>query len=113
MMGNVTWEMLGFLGGLLSLVIGLWARLERRLRGTEREANAKIGEVEREAHAKIEGVEKSLADYKLEVAKNYASNAHLKDLEARLLDSIRQLKEDIRELPKNIVDLMGAAGRPK
>ena len=70
---------LGFLT-FLTLLGGLWWRVETRISAGSKEAQKKADE----AMKKAETAHNQLNDFKLEVAENYAKNGFLKDVENRL-----------------------------
>ena len=78
--GPVTYEFIGALGGSLLAVGGVWVYL----------------------HNQIASIRNTLNEFKLEVAKEYVSNAHLNEVEKRLIDSIGELSNDIKSLGKEI-----------
>jgi uncharacterized membrane-anchored protein YhcB (DUF1043 family) len=54
-------------------------------------------------HRRISGHGRRLDDYKLEVAERYASVDHLKEVEGRLIDEIKGLRKDLKELTNAIL----------
>lgn len=54
-------------------------------------------------HRRISGQGRRLDDYRLEVADRYASVDHLKEVEGRLIDEIKGLREDLKELTRAIM----------
>lgn len=63
-----------------------------------RDADAAVARVHREAEGRDARLRDNLADYKLDVAKSYASIAHLKDVERRLTGHLLRIeaKLDLR-----------------
>ena len=55
------------------------------------------------------GGEKELAEYKTQVAKEYASMRHLKEVEERLVKAMDHLSDTISDMPQKIFDLFNAA----
>jgi hypothetical protein len=70
---------IGFLT-FLTLLAGLWWRVETRISAGSKDAMKKADE----AFQKAELSQSQLNDFKLEVAGNYAKNGFLKDVENRL-----------------------------
>ncbi|HQF30758.1 MAG TPA: hypothetical protein PLJ34_04855 [Hyphomicrobiales bacterium] len=64
------------IGAVVSVVAGVWWRIDGR----------------------IKGVERALSEYKLQVAKEYASVDHLKDVEQRLVNAVRDVSSEIHLL---------------
>lgn len=56
-------------------------------------------------HRRISGQGRRLDDYKLEVAERYASVDHLKEVETRLIDEIKGLRGDLKDLTGAILQL--------
>ncbi len=54
-------------------------------------------------HRRISGHGRRLDDYKLEVAERYSSVDHLKEVESRLIDEIKWLRKDLKELTSAIL----------
>ena len=63
----------------------------------------------RAAEDKTAAVEKELAEYKTQVAKEYASMRHLKEVEERLVKAMDHLSDTISDMPQKIFDLFNAA----
>lgn len=76
MTGVITMEGVSFVVGLIVVLAGFWWRIDSRMRK----------------------VETSLADYKLQAAKEFASVEHLKEVEVRLIASIDRLADRIDRL---------------
>ncbi len=84
---------LGWLIGAVFVPIGLW--LAKRLKDAEKS---------------LSQVDKSLSNYKLEAERQFASVSHLHDVEARLVDEIKGLRHDIKDLT-NAMHLLAAGAR--
>lgn len=56
-------------------------------------------------HRRISGHGRRLDDYRLEVAERYASVDHLKEVETRLIDEIKGLRDDLKDLTGAILQL--------
>lgn len=116
---QISWEIFTWVvGGLVSLIIANWvytwssdknivSTLEndnQLLHSRISSAGLKIDDNRLEAargDAEIRfEMRKALDQHKLDVAKEYASVVHLKDVENRLIAEIKGLREDIRELTK-------------
>lgn len=53
----------------------------------------------------LSNLNKDLQEFKLEVAKEYVSTAHLNEVEKRLLDSFTEVNEAIKDLRKEVLAL--------
>ena len=83
--------------GFVVAILGLWWRVETRI---------SAGAVK--AQAKAEQVEKDLNEFKLTVAKEYAPNGWVKDVESRMvtrfdqiMDELHGIREDFKEVVMN------------
>ena len=73
MMVVIDWQQVLAFAGAAAMVCGIWWRLQQQVTGNARTLDA----------------------YKLEAAEKYASIAHLKDVESRLVVSIDRLSDRI------------------
>jgi len=84
MSNPVIWEVfVWIIGPLLAFIAANWVHTYK--------ADQKL-------HARISGQGRRLDDYRLEVSEKYASVVHLKEVEDRLIDAIKGLREDIKDL---------------
>jgi hypothetical protein len=51
----------------------------------------------------------NLAEFKLEVAKSYASMEHIKDVELRLVDAINKLADSVEQMPSRVAEILKSA----
>jgi hypothetical protein len=58
----------------------------------------------------INGVAKSLDNFKIEVAKGYASMEHLQKVEERLVTAINRLDQSMKDLPRQMAEILTANG---
>lgn len=85
------------LGGLILTALGVYAGwVARIMKGegaaeTAAKALAKADEVSKELHSRIDGVAKDLGEFKEHVARDYASNRALEQMEKRVVDAISRL----------------------
>jgi len=80
----VIWEVFAWVIGLLLGFIGLnWVHTYRS---------------DQSLHARISRQGQRHDDYRLEVSEKYASVAHLKEVESRLIDELKGLRKDIKDL---------------
>lgn len=93
MNGPITFADLASLVALGGALAGLWWRLE-----------AAITKAREDTQKKIDAVTADLAEYKTEVAKEYARNGYLRDLEDRVLKRIDGLTTEIHGLRSDISD---------
>ncbi|WP_150526819.1 hypothetical protein [Roseibium sediminis] len=91
MKGAITWEQVLTLCAILSVLAGAWWFL----------------------FAYILSVKRELNEHKLEVAKGYASQAVLKDLEKRLVTELRELKQEFHTMPERFAAVFSAAKKDK
>ncbi len=56
-------------------------------------------------HNKMSAIKDDLQAFKLEVAKEYVSTAHLNEVEERLMRSMNDLSESIKQLRTEILNL--------
>lgn len=104
MSGPITFADLASLVGLIVALAGLWWRLEAAISKVRDDAQKKIDAVTAEAQRNIDAVRADLAEYKTEVAKDYARNGYLRDLEDRVLKRIDGLTTEIHGLRSDISD---------
>jgi len=85
--GPITWEAIVTIVALAGSVGGAWLRFEMAISA----ARAKSA-------SDIAAVEKELTDFKVEVAREYARNGYIKDVEQRLIDRLSSLDGKIDRL---------------
>lgn len=78
----ITWEMILTLSAVVSIVGGVWWKLQ----------------------ARIQQCHNDLSEFKLEVAEKYASGAQMKEVETRLIASIEKLESHIDKLIETLLD---------
>jgi len=61
----------------------------------------------------ILAVRRDLNDFRLEVAKSYASQELLKDLEARLVTELKDMKKEFHDMPERFAAVLVAASKDK
>ncbi|MEP1934937.1 MAG: hypothetical protein ABJJ37_26995 [Roseibium sp.] len=87
MTGTVSWDQLMYLATLGTLACCAWWFL----------------------FSYILAVRKELNEFRIEVAKEYASQELLKDLEDRLVAAVRELKDEFHDMPERLAVLIAAA----
>ena len=96
-LADVTLETILSLAGPMiaatGLVSGVWYRME-----------SKVESVRKEAAASIHEVEKTVSEFKLKVAEEYASWETVKNIEQRLTERMDSLSENVMKMPDLIVD---------
>lgn len=88
MSGAITFELVTFLIVTGSAVAGVWWFLFNSILAARRELQSEIQRIRQEFTA-----------YKLEVAQNYASVEHLKEVETRLVNAIEKLTDKLDTMP--------------
>lgn len=97
MEGVVTWSQFTWILGMAATVIGgQWWYIHVSNTGL---------------HSRVSNVGRRLDDYKVEVAKEYVSTSHLKDVEGRLNGSIEGLRIDMKDQTAAFNRLSGAVNR--
>jgi hypothetical protein len=95
------------LGGLLTLIAGLWWRVETRISSGSLEAIRRA----EAAQDKADLAHSQLNDFKLEVAENYARNGYLKDVEGRLIQRFDAIVHELHgmrtDFNKAMVEMAG------
>ena len=94
MSGNITWEIALLIVAAIGSGLGVWLRIEGRIKLAETEAKREITYVEK----KCLQVERALQDLKLEILKDFASVSHLEKVEDRLISAIRELTAEVKHL---------------
>lgn len=85
---------------LFSLLGGLWWRIEAAIAKVREDCDRRIVAL---SHM-VNTSNQALADYKTEVAKEYARNGYLRDVEERVIDRINSIASDIHGLRQEIGD---------
>lgn len=97
-----------YLVGLLftgaTALLGVWWRIELRIREVERKASHDIRNTEAVAQAGRALIGKDLSDFKLEVAKEYAAKETVRDLEDKIESRLESLAEKVDGMPDMIVE---------
>jgi hypothetical protein len=93
-------QLVGPFAALAGLVSGIWYRVEGKIEKVRSDADTAIEAANDKAHAN----EKALADFKLEVTKEYASWETVKAIETRLTERMDNLAESVMKMPDAIVD---------
>ena len=83
----ITWDQVTMLVGLAVVLSGAWWFL----------------------FSYILAVKKELNEFRLEVAKDYASQMLLKDLEKRLVIALKELRDEFHDMPERLAVLLKAA----
>lgn len=84
MSGAITWEQILFFFGLLSLVAGIWWRVEGKIDKGKLESST----VAAAANALASLTRQELADHKLHVSETYATKAGMQEQTSQLLRAI-------------------------
>ncbi|MBD8894049.1 hypothetical protein [Roseibium litorale] len=87
MTGPITWDQVTMLVGLAVVLCGAWWFL----------------------FSYVLAVKKELHEFRLEVAKDYASQRLLKDLEKRVVLELKELREEFHVMPERLAALLRAA----
>lgn len=111
MNGPVTWDVIYMLAGVVAGVLGIWWRVESRVEKGDAGAIARIERLEKlttkqheDRGDEIIAVSKDLADYKLHATGQFASHAHLKEVEERLTGAIDRLTNRVEQLPTRLAE---------
>lgn len=108
--GPVTFGDIAALFGFLATAAGLWWRFEGAFAKIREDADRQIDAL----NERVTAAEKALADYKTEVAKDYARNGYLREVEERVLKRIDGLTQEIHGLRADINDAVKLlAAQPK
>lgn len=83
----------GLLLTIAAMLLGVWWKIEQRIRGVEDDANEGL-----------RSAEKDLADYKLHVTQEYASWNSVQQIESRLAQRIDAVSNKIVEMPDLVLD---------
>jgi hypothetical protein len=71
MTGNITWEMIAGLFGIIVAILGIWRRVEGKIKEAADTANLRA----LSAQTKAETIATDLSKYQIHVAETYASKA--------------------------------------
>ena len=93
-------QLIGPFGVVAGLVSGIWYRVENKIEKVRSDAAAAVSAANDKAHAN----ETALAEFKLEVTKEYASWETVRAIEARLTERMDNLAESVMKMPDAIVD---------
>lgn len=103
----VTFELIVILVIFAGGVLGIWWRVEARIdRGDallQKQLATQLKAIE-DRREEILLAQKDLADYKLKAAQDFASVAHMKDVELRLATAIDRLTNRIEGLPRQFAE---------
>ena len=88
---QITGEMVTLFLALSGAIAGIWWRVEAKIQAAEEAA---------------EDAKAELARFQLTVAERYASMAHLKDVEVRLVTSIDRLTSQIDAMPDRMLRII-------
>lgn len=92
---------------LFSLLGGLWWRIEAAITKVREDGDKRIAALAEHVSANNKALadfKTELADYKTEVAKEYARNGYLRDVEERVIKRIDSIASDIHGLRQEIGD---------
>ncbi|WP_316196554.1 hypothetical protein [Bradyrhizobium sp. SZCCHNS3053] len=85
---------------LFGLISGIWYRVEGKINAGVADAKASGMAAQKRA----EEAEKSLFDFKLKVAEEYASWETVRSIESRLTERMDDLTQNVMKMPDAIVD---------
>lgn len=88
MTGAITWEQIMLFIGLLSLVAGIWWRVEGKIDKAKLEASA----VASAANALASLTRQELADHRLHCAESFITKAGMRETTAQIMDAIQGVK---------------------
>ena len=93
---------------ILTIVIGVMTIVSTGFGIWKSLANS-ISDVDEKLNSKSAAIEQRLNDFKLEVAKEYASISYMKDVEERLVGAIKSLSDAVNGMPDRVAGILAAA----
>jgi hypothetical protein len=84
--------------GLVTAVGALWWRIEQAIKAVKTEVDADISDIRKE----LKSVDADLRSFKTEVAKEYARNGYIRDVEERVLARVGEVVSEIHGLRAEI-----------
>jgi uncharacterized membrane protein YfbV (UPF0208 family) len=84
--------------GLIAAVAGLWWRIEQSIKSVKSDVALDISAIEKD----LKDANASLAYFKTEVAKEYARNGYIRDVEERVLARVGEVVSEIHGLRAEI-----------
>ncbi|WP_420415143.1 hypothetical protein [Roseibium sp.] len=92
----------GLFGGLVSGIIARDRAVSRQIREADDKLHERISRLREETQRDVHKSLQALTDYKLQVAQEYASVEHLKEVENRLVRAIEQLTAKLEDMPAQL-----------
>lgn len=89
-------------GGLLTGIVARDRAMFRQIREADDTLHERVNRLRAEAQRDINLVRQELTEYKLQVAQEYASVEHLKEVENRLVRAIEKLTEKMEDMPEQL-----------
>lgn len=96
--------LIGMLFTGATALLGVWWRIELRIREVERKASHDMRNAEAVWTAKLALLDRDFSGYKLEATREFAAKDAVKELEHRLEDRLESLSEEVRGMPEQIVN---------
>ncbi|QIB32620.1 hypothetical protein [Ancylobacter pratisalsi] len=97
MTGPITWEVVIAMGTILGAIVGVWLRIEYRIKAEVAPKDMQLAAL----HAEVRLLDKQLGEHKLYAAEHYARN-----------DSLAQMREEILTRLDNISGRIDKAFTP-
>src|SRR5690349_63140 len=94
-------EFIGLTLTVAGMVAGVWYRLHSQIVKDRETAAKDIADVKQQNALQFGAAAAVLADFKLEVARNYATNATMREVEGRIVTEIHRLGERFEKFIDN------------
>lgn len=94
----------GLLFAGLSAILGVWWRMEQRIRASETKSAEDLAKMAEAERAKRESLAKDLAEFKLHASETYSTWEFAKDSERRLADKIEKLSDSVHGMADLVVE---------
>ena len=98
MTGAITWDQLAFFIALLSVVAGVWWRIEGKVRVAEDKAGK---------------VAADLADHKLHIAETYITKAGMRETTEQIMDAIHGVKQAVDHMTVRVDRIVENQVKPR
>jgi len=92
----------GLFGGLVSGIIARDRAVSRQIREADDKLHERVNRLREETQRDVHQSRQELTDYKLQVAQEYASVEHLKEVEDRLVRAIDKLTAKMEDMPAQL-----------